>query len=183
MLENFLIEHCSPTLASLKTANLFTYSFSSINELKAHLTDKNRELNSKGIFLEILQLKETFALIFVYRKRKLEEDLQNHRTSEFLLNFGYTDFSSSSCIENLKRQFELSDQFPHEIGLFLGYPLDDVIGFIKNSGKHCKCTGCWKVYCNECESMKLFEKYKKCKCIYEKLFSLGRTITQLTVAA
>ena len=27
MLERYLIEHCSPTLASVKTANLFTWSF------------------------------------------------------------------------------------------------------------------------------------------------------------
>ena len=33
MLENKLIEHCSPTLAGLKTANMFNYRFSSIGML------------------------------------------------------------------------------------------------------------------------------------------------------
>ena len=37
-------------------------------------------------------------------------------------------------------------KFPHEIGIFLGYPLADVAGFIRNKGRNCKCIGTWKVY-------------------------------------
>lgn len=39
--------------------------------------------------------------------------------------------------------------FPHEIGLFLGYPLEDVQGFIENRAEGYKCVGCWKVYGDE----------------------------------
>jgi len=87
------------------------------------------------------------------------------------------------CIENLQERLRSSSDFPHEIGLFLGYPLEDVRGFIENAGQNCKCTGCWKVYCNECETVKLFMKYKKCKDIYTKLFeNRGRSVWELTVA-
>lgn len=50
--------------------------------------------------------------------------------------------------------------FPHEIGLFLGYPLEDVKGFIENKADSSKCSGCWKVYGNEQKALKLFEKYE-----------------------
>ena len=73
--------------------------------------------------------------------------------------------------------------FPHEMGVFLGYPLGDVIGFIKNAGQNCKCVGCWKVYCNECEAERTFARYKKCSEIYRRLWNQGRTVMQLTVAA
>ena len=76
-----------------------------------------------------------------------------------------------------------SKTFPHEIGVFLGYPLEDVIGFIKNSGQNSICTGCWKVYYNECEALKLFKRYKKCREVYQRLFKQGKTVLQLTVAA
>ena len=33
MLEKSVIEHCSPTLASIKTGNLFTYKYESEEEL------------------------------------------------------------------------------------------------------------------------------------------------------
>ena len=65
----------------------------------------------------------------------------------------------------------------------LGYPLGDVIGFIKNAGQNCKCVGCWKVYCNECEAIKAFERFKKCTNVYVRLWNQGRSVRQLTVAA
>ena len=75
------------------------------------------------------------------------------------------------------------DSFPHEIGIFLGYPLGDVMGFIQNAGKNCKCSGCWKVYCDECEARRLFAQFQKCREIYARLWNQGRSVWQLTVAA
>ena len=83
----------------------------------------------------------------------------------------------------LRKRFATDDGFPHEIGLFLGYPLGDVMGYIENAGRNSKCSGCWKVYCNECEAMKLFAKFDKCKNVYRQLFAEGRRSgEQLTVA-
>ena len=72
--------------------------------------------------------------------------------------------------------------FPHEIGLFLGYPLGDVAGFIRNRGKNCKCSGCWKVYCNELEAQKRFARYKVQAGLHPPV-DTGRSLWQLTVAA
>ena len=65
----------------------------------------------------------------------------------------------------------------------MDYPLLDVIGFIEQGGKNCKCCGVWKVYSNECETQQLFERYRKCTEVYQKVFARGRTLVQLTVAA
>lgn len=182
-IEQFLISHCAPTLASLKTASLFKYCFSSGNELEQRLYTINEQLNCKGVFLEVLRVQDSRALIFVYRESKLKKDLQKSGVREYLSSYGYRSNSVVDCIENLKHRFALRKEFPHEIGILLGYPLEDVIGFIENTGHNSKCTGCWKVYSNEYEAMKLFAKYKKCKNIYKKSFSRGRSIMQLTVAA
>jgi hypothetical protein len=37
-------------------------------------------------------------------------------------------------------------EFPHEIGIFLGYPPEDVAAFIENDGKNYACRTHWKVY-------------------------------------
>ena len=74
------------------------------------------------------------------------------------------------------------DEFPHEIGLFLGYPPEDVLGFIKNGAENCKRLGCWKVYGDEENALKTFKKYEKCTEIYSKLWNNGRSLERLTVA-
>lgn len=55
MLEKYLIEHCSPTLASLKTANLMNIPFESENELDLSVELLNSQLSKKGIELLILK--------------------------------------------------------------------------------------------------------------------------------
>ena len=77
--------------------------------------------------------------------------------------YGYENTEPEQCLALLKKRFEAAEAFPHEIGIFLDYPLGDVIGFIQNSGQNYKCSGCWKVYCNECEALKMFQKYHKCR--------------------
>ena len=183
MLDKMLIEHCSPTLGGLKTASLFSCSFSSEEELDCTLSLWNSKLSSKGVSLYILSIKKERALIYVCRTSLLEDALQKSDNQEFLKNYGYCQFEPCACIRKLTDRFSSSSDFPHEVGLFLGYPLEDVKGFVENSGQNCKYTGCWKVYCNEWETAKLFVKYKKCKEIFSKLFyNQARSVVQLTVA-
>ena len=60
-----------------------------------------------------------------------------------LEQYDYPIHSLSACLDHLDKRMEETD-FPHEIGIFLGYPLSDVLGFINN--ETCCCMGAWKVY-------------------------------------
>ena len=78
-----------------------------------------------------------------------------------------------SDLNYLKYRFESLQKTPHEIGVFLGYPIWDVKGFIDYKGKDFKYCGTWKVY-NNTDYAKIY--FKKCKYytnLYCKLFSLG----------
>lgn len=183
MLERYLIAHCSPTLASLKTANLVTVSFTSEEDLEQQLAMWNEQLGDKGVSLLMMRKREDTALVYVCRKAKLQEDLQKPGVAQFLSAYGYEQNDVDYALERLASRLDEGEEFPHEIGIFLSYPLGDVIGFIENAGKNSKCTGCWKVYCNECEAIKLFARFRKCKDIYQRLWNEGRTVHQLTVAA
>ena len=193
MFEQELIEHCSPTLASIKAASLFTYTYKSLKELHVRVTYWNSKMKRKGITFDILSenVGVNKALIYVYRRADLEKILNRDEIRSFLLNHGYLiddneivgGVNCENIILQLKKKFEKLNQFPHEIGIFLGYPIGDVKGFIENHGCNCKCTGYWKVYCNEEESTKTFRKYKKCRDIYMNLWISGRSVMQLTVAA
>lgn len=183
MLDQHLIAHCSPTLAGLKSANIFNYSFKSVKLLDLQLELLNAQLYPKGVAIRVLRYSGTRALLYVYRGRKVQEELKRQGVLDFLSNYGYETDQLEYCLQYLSRRISSHLEFPHEIGLFLGYPLEDVQGFIDNKGKNSRCTGCWKVYCNECEAQKLFDRFDKCKGIYWNLFRRGRTISQLTVAA
>ena len=166
MIEKYLIGHCSPTLASLKTANLMNIPFENMTQLESSINKTNDELNNKGVELIILKKSDKSALVYAFRKSRLQNDLNQSGVKDFLADYGYKSIDVDCCIKRLKSRLKSSDSFPHEIGIFLGYPLADV-----------------KVYCNECEAIKTFKKFEKCKKVYQKLWLQGRSIAKLTVAA
>ena len=73
-------------------------------------------------------------------------------------------------------------EFPHEIGLFLGYPPYDVKCFMKNPKAGVQCSGCWKVYGSVNETMRLFALYRECRRIYSMRYQNGMSIGELAVA-
>ncbi len=180
--EKRLIEHCSPTLASIKTGNLFWYSCSDETGLKKQISYWNGLLNPKGVYIVIFRQVHCRALVYVYRKERLRQELARKDVNSFLDEYGYGESDVDSAVLILKERIRSGSLFPHEIGLFLGYPLGDVIGFIKNKGEKCKCTGFWKVYCNKSDAEKTFERYRRCNLAYCRLWQNGRSIEQLTVA-
>ena len=173
-----LVVNCAPTLAGIKTANMFSYRFASKEVLVRDVHSVNMKLNPKGIFAVILCAEKNYAQILVYRLSWLAADLAQDGTQAFLVTYGYHAVSVSDCISHLKKRF-LSSEFPHEIGLFLGYPLYDVIEFIKNGGKNSKRTGCWKVYHDENEAKKKFAMYQYYKNVYLYCFLQGKPIEHL----
>ena len=182
LIEQYIIEFCSPTLASLKTGSMFSIDVKDIHETILNIRSENIKLNPKGVYVELLRYHKSRALIYVYRKSDLESDLQNSSAQNILRFYGYDDINLRGYIDFLKKRLAESSGFPHEIGLFLGYPPEDVKGFILNSGQNFKCSGCWKVYCDEKKSRMCFERFKKCKAVYKQLFEEGRPIIKLTVS-
>ena len=143
MFEQELIEHCSPTLASIKAASLFTYTYKSLNELYLRVAYWNSKMKRKGITFDILSenVGVNKALIYVYRRADLEKILNREDIKKFLLQQGYladdginVSVNCENIILQLKKKFEKLNQFPHEIGIFLGYPIGDVTGFIEIMG-------------------------------------------------
>lgn len=182
MSEELLVRHCSPTLAGMKTGNLFSCSFSDKYEMKNCVRCWNRMFKKKGLRVLPMRFQEGRALIYVYRPAKLSVDLQNDTAERLLQERGYCTKTSERCVVHLIKRLCEYDEFPHEIGLFLGYPPEDVDGFIENKADGCKCVGYWKVYGDVKTAKKTFEKYKKCTDVYCNQYAKGKSIERLTVA-
>lgn len=181
MSEEIIIRHCSPTLAGLKTGNLFTCSFDERAELIIFLREWNNKLKSKGVRLIPLRIHEYKALIYVYRPSKLCKDFKNEAVCDLLSQRGYCTENCEKCVTHLMKRIRQNDDFPHEIGLFLGYPFEDVKGFIENKAACAKYVGCWKVYGDADKAKIEFERLKKCTMIYQKQFKNGKSLIGLTV--
>ncbi|MBN7773415.1 DUF3793 family protein [Clostridium aminobutyricum] len=186
MLEKMVIEHCAPTLAGLKTGDLFNYNFEDYQNAQESIRQLSGLLNKRGIYLEVLFEREKSLLIYVYRENKLSSDLSCPMIREFLENQGYNSTDIKTALALLKRRIASNitkTGFPHEIGVFLSYPLQDVKGFIENAGSNCKHCGYWKVYQDEDKAINLFRKFDKCKQVYHHLCGQGSDIVKLTVAS
>ena len=160
--EELLVRYCSPTLAGIKTGNIFSCPFSDYSEIP-------------------LRRREGRVLVYVCRPSRLKSDLSGIKAGKILESLGYHPECTGGCVSRLIKRLREENGFPHEIGLFLGYPPEDVIGFIENNAEKCKCTGCWKVYGDEEEAKRLFAKYEKCTQVYCCQLEKGKSIERLTV--
>ena len=181
MSDDQIVRNCAPTMAGIKTGSLFNVSISSDRDFKKDIIAFNRSMRDKGVRILPLKICETYALIYMYRPDMLGRDLSDPQAASILKRLGYSLNSSDSCVAGLVRRLKTSPMFPHEIGLFLGYPPADVDGFIKNPNEgYCE-VGYWKVYSDVENARRVFSRYKKCTEEYGRMLRNGRTLEQLVV--
>ena len=176
------LQQCAPTLAGIKTASLFGHPVSSMENALAEVRSVDRRLSPKGVRAFLCCYRNGRALIYVYRPDSLRADFADVEVRQMLQQFGYRPEREVSCLAELRRRISSGGEFPHEIGLFLGYPSADVRGFIENHGEKAKLVGTWKVYSDPDRAEKTFARYKKCVSLYLAQHAKGRSLEQLTVA-
>ena len=182
MSEILFVRYCSPTLAGLKPGSMFSSSYETMEELTKYVESSNRTLGPKGVRVVILRCGDGRALIYVFRPTAVQKVLQDPRAVALLEKRGYEKMQVENCICTLASRIQQGGEFPHEVGLFLGYPPEDVEGFIENKACNQKCVGCWKVYGDEEAAQKKFALYKKCTNVYCTQWEHGKSIERLTVA-
>lgn len=130
---------CAPLIVGIKVSNLFTIS-SDEGELVSQI------LNGTGI--------EYYRLC------------QHGARSTYLL-FRREEFVFRDILSGIQEQYvdyiKYGAEFPHEIGIVLGYPKEDVRGFIENKGKNYLYSGYWKVYADVEDKKLLFDAYESAK--------------------
>ncbi|MBR4342952.1 MAG: DUF3793 family protein [Lachnospiraceae bacterium] len=182
MIENLVTRFCSPTLAGLKTGSLFAVRGRKRGELTEDLRKLNRVLTRKGLRALLFTAKCGNSLVYIYRPKLLKRDLSCSEAESILKDKGYCAIESTErCIVQLAKRISSNSDFPHEIGLFLGYPPKDVKCFMENSREGVQCSGCWKAYGNKEEAEKTFALYRKCTNIYCRKIREGVRLEKLIV--
>ena len=183
MSEYQIIRFCAPTLAGLKTASLFAVRTVSYHALAEQAAALHQRLCKKGVCVWLLGVSCGRALIYLYRPKALARDLACEDAACLLNGSGYDGTEPSGCLRCLMDRLQCQkDGFPHEIGLFLGYPPEDVRGFIENETRNYKFTGYWKVYGDEERSRALFDKFERCTRCYLASWARGTGVERLALA-
>lgn len=169
--ERTLAFHCAPALFGIKASNLINVCLKDFSNLDEEIEELNKSFNPRICF-RILNKTNTKALILVYQEYKLSRAIFNNRAYEFLLEYNYPKEKNLDLyLKHLTNKMK-SDSFPHEIGVFLGYDLDDIKEY-QNGNKNCLLVGYWKVFSDKERKMKIFNQYTKCKNIVSSLLNKG----------
>jgi hypothetical protein len=159
-LERVVINHCSPVLLGCKPAALFTLSSKACLERLALLLPAQTALFT-------VRKTALSLLVLVYDNTLLADTLFANSSHNFLVSLGYPiDSALPAVLQHLQDQFS-RPAFPHEVGLFLGYPLEDVLGFVEHKGQNYKFQGYWKVYGDVDKAKSRFRQYDFCRERYE----------------
>lgn len=111
-----------------------------------------------------LRQKESGELMLFFSPQILQKHLHHFQTAAFLKRLGYQGPGNlQATLAELQRRFEAGTELPHEIGLFLGYPLKDVAGFMGCSNKPCTACRRWRIYGDPAPSLALSDRYTACR--------------------
>lgn len=167
---------CAPVLAGIKPSNLLI-----LEKADHHIAE--RLIEETGLSCEFLYAGKSRAVYLVYREEELAGILEDCSRQAFLRRLGYQSMNTESVLSRLKKRCKGyskgKTEYPHELGILLGYPLGDVIGFIVHRGKDFIFSGYWKVYENEAAARETFEKYHYCRREARKMACQGKGFREL----
>ena len=164
--------HCGVTFAGLKIASLVSLRKGEEDVIQT----LSRRFAGKGFAFILLREDEERLLVYICHRARLTKYLFSPDVRAFLARFGYEYGSAEEALEQLK--YRMHGEFPHEIGIFLGYPLADVRGFLRDPNS-CVLCGCWKVYDNADEAARTFERFRRCSACICRHMDRGRSLTQI----
>ncbi len=152
----------APTVRGEKPSSLMTFTRNGRSLYDLWNTFKMETAEELKLeFMELNDKKDSVRVLF-YKRELLEECINKKECREFLNSMGYRRAATlEECLHELKLRFERI--CPHEIGVFLGIPVEDVAGFISYKGVNSILCRYWKVYHNPDAASMLFESYDRAR--------------------
>ncbi|WP_306537299.1 DUF3793 family protein [Geobacter sp.] len=120
-------------------------------------------LAESGLAVRELADRGDSILLLIYRSEALGELVRRPSASAILGRAGYRDVSDLDRVLGELAARTTGEAFPHEIGVFLGYPLKDVAAFMGLVRIPFACQGPWKIFGDPRESLRLAEIFRCCR--------------------
>lgn len=111
-----------------------------------------------------LKVTDRHVLLLCYQRDKLNQQLSHAGIRTLLQKAGYNrNATLDELLSELQHRVINNPAFPHEIGLFIGYPAKDVAAFMGLVKLPFTCQGPWKIYGNPTRSLALADCYRCCR--------------------
>lgn len=171
-LDTQLALQCAPFITGLKISNLLTVKKDSYAQLYKIAKKSGWKIRVLAVNKMDRQIQQITVTVLVYDEAAMREFLRSPEAADILKMSGYDarladgaelDGLLDTFVDRYHEYRSGERSFPDEMGVFLGYPTEDVRGYIENNGKNCIYTSYWKVYSNLEEKCKLFNRYEKAK--------------------
>lgn len=171
---------CAPVLAYIKPSNLLIVKSEICHKLKIDIIEANANY-------KLLYKAQNKYIYLIYRKKAIEHLLSMKKNSNYLKTMGYEEYILNNDVDAaidylaLRLGYALDNKhgFPHEMGVFMGYPLEDVLGFIENNGQNYQLSGYWKVYQNKDVAVRIFRQYDSARNMALNLIAKGGALSSL----
>lgn len=167
---------CAPIIRGIKISNLLIVSSSDEEAVRVIL-------KRTGMIHYRLLRQDDKTTFLLFRKLQLATYLQDPNVQSILKANGYDDLSLGGILRTFQCRYQTymnqGEGFPHEMGLLLGYPVEDVEGFMEHKGKKYLYSGYWKVYEDVPSKIKLFEEYENAKEELIVLLANGHSIREI----
>ena len=157
----FLLVKTAPVRYGVKPAELLRvrHCYSDTNEEGFRFCLYRRDIY-EILSLDYIELKveSESSLVLFYNREVLSRTLSGRAVSGWLRRCGYPEGAVQARLSELRKRCE-GKEFPHEIGVFIGYPLKDVVGFMQRLPMTPLHNGPWRVYGNAMESIRRMRLY------------------------
>ncbi len=208
-LEREVVEMCAPTLGSLKPAGMFSHAHvhavgcaacgerafeaAPVEMVARSFLELGRRLQPLGVCVTPLARRDESTLTLVWRPDLLAACCGAEPVASLLEVEGYDVRDPRQCVRHLGARMRAFDahphdgragfaRFPHEVGLLLGYPLEDVVGFVRHRGRGARARGGWAVYSDVDRARRLSRLYEDCTARSLERYLLGEPIESLVCA-
>lgn len=179
-LDEVLAYHCAPVLMGRKAANLVCLSRWTFPDLYRQAAAYDLHFQPRGIRFRVMTADRRGALLLVWHQRLMPAQLESPMAQAILRRAGYAPQDGvEALLVQLGERLRSPSEFPHEIGLFLGYPPEDVEGFRIHRGRDCKLCGYWKVYSDVPRARALFRQYDRCRAALYPRVAAGLSLEQI----
>ena len=175
-----LVRYAAPTLCGIKAGNLFCVRQSDFCEREFY--ESAAALKAFGIESAFVQGRRGKIIALFYDELWVQKILSTPCAAQYLSGKGYSRGGAVAVqdfVQKVCSKIKSGADFPHEIGILLGYPLLDVIEFDKRKGRGCAHCGYWKAYCDVERAKKLSLLYKECSERCERLYNQGLPLQEI----
>lgn len=125
--------------------------------------------NCSRITYRIITTHDGGKRVLFINEKSMEKVLVNKRCINFLKFVGYpADYELNDYMDELVFRLQ-SEEFPHEIGVFLGYPLKDVLGFMGYGKNELVEVKNWRIYGDKEISYEVYNNFMRDKAIMKEM--------------